>query len=213
MAVALRRRYLGDDPIGLGESLQHARSVGQFKEFCEAYGLHTRKAYELIRIADAVQRNLLTPADVADIGWTKAAVIARAAGGRRPRRAVAYARKHTMPALVRFLREGEAGGRGQDGLITKSFALTPAEAAELDDALRAAGAKERGGRMIDRSKPIMRIIRTFMSTGTGGGARGRSRVNSDAASNWRETVRQDGAGGGERSMGGSGKRGAPAARS
>ena len=122
----------GDDPVKLGGLLQRAQRAGQFKEFCASRALHTRKAYELIRIAEAVQRKLLTPADVMDIGWTKAAVVARAASDGPTRQAIAYARKYTLPALVRFLRDGEAThGRAAQALITKSFHLTAAEAAVM----------------------------------------------------------------------------------
>ena len=162
----------GEDPVKLGEALRRAQTDGQFKEFCAAYRLHTRKAYELVRIAEAVHRNLLTPADVEDIGWTKAALVAGVTGSRRARQAVAYARKYTLPALVSFLRHDQtAHGRAEQGLITKSFHLTPAEAEELDAALRLAGAEERGGRMLDRSEPIMRIVRAFKPAGSSGRGR------------------------------------------
>ena len=163
----------GADLVKLGEALRRAQSDGQFKEFCAAYRLHTRKAYELIRIAEAVGRQLITRADVEEIGWTKAALVAGIDNRRHVRQAVAYARKYTLPALVSFLRHDQAAHeRAEQGLVTKCFHLTPAEAEELDAALRLAGAEERGGRMRDRSEPIMRIVRAYKPARSTGKASG-----------------------------------------
>jgi hypothetical protein len=154
----------GADLVRLGQRLRVAQADGKFVQFCAALPIHTRKAYDLIQIAAAVDRGLVTAGDVEHIGWTKACRIAPLEGKRRVQQAVAFARTNTVPALERYLKDSAA----KQALVTKSFHLTADEAAEVEAALRQAGAKVRGNRIADRSEPLMRIIRAFKATPTRG---------------------------------------------
>ena len=144
--------------IEVGRKIRDARDHGEFREFCDTIGVHTRKAYDLIAIADAIDRGLLTPTDVTKIGWSKARLVAKQTHTRRQaRQAVAFAADNTLPALVAYLREGGSG----EPLVTKSFHLTWRQAGELDAALKVAGVHMHRGRMENRSQALMRIIRNY----------------------------------------------------
>jgi hypothetical protein len=175
--LSVRRRE--DDPASLGEALQHAQAAGKLKEACQELGIHWRKADDLIQVAEAVQKRLLTPAEVDSIGWTKAAMISRVTNRSQARTVVAVARTHTLPAFARFMRAGDFGQQGKARkLVTKCFHLTPSESQQLDDVLGLAGDEMRGSRVIDRSASLMRIIRAYRKMSSGKSNAGR---NTDAA--------------------------------
>jgi hypothetical protein len=99
------------DLVAVGRLVRAARDNGNFKTFCDAVSLHPRKAYDLIAIADAVEDGRLQAADVQDIGWSKARLIAsHAATKSKAWRAVAFARKNTLAALLAYF-QGEGVGR------------------------------------------------------------------------------------------------------
>lgn len=88
------------DLVALGRSIRAARDRREFPEFCATIPIHTRKAYDLIAIADAVDADRLTLADVTDIGWSKACLIAAQATGKAAtRKAIRVARSNTLPAV------------------------------------------------------------------------------------------------------------------
>ncbi len=144
------------DLVAFGRLLRTAREHGEFEQFCDALHVHTRKAYDLITIADAVDTGLLTPGAVQEIGWSKARVIASHARTKHEsRRAVSFARGNTLPALVSYFQSGSSA----ESLVTKCFNLTTAEEHELEAALRLAGGRMRGNRMVNRAEALMVIVR------------------------------------------------------
>jgi len=146
------------DLVSVGRLIRAARNRGNFKAFCDALSLGTRKAYDLIAIADAVEAGHLPETVVQEIGWAKARLIAeRAATKSGARSAVTFARKNTLPALVAYFRGGGAGVK----LITKSFHLTVQQAQYLDATLVEAGAQRRRGRLDNRADALMRIVREY----------------------------------------------------
>jgi hypothetical protein len=155
---AFARRKSEPDLVGLGRRIRRARDRGELRLFCDAVLLHSRKAYDLIAIADAVDAGLLQEEVVQEIGWSKARLIAERAGTKpTARRAIVFARNHTLPALVAFFKHD---GNGM-ALVTKSFHLTPEQARELDAALLRAGARQQGPRMDGRNDALMRIVRSY----------------------------------------------------
>src|SRR4051812_22763090 len=91
------------DLVAVGRLIRAARIRGEFKIFCDAVSLHTRKAYDLIAIADAVDAGRLQGTVVQEIGWSKARLIAEhAATKTKARRAMAFARKNTLAALSAY---------------------------------------------------------------------------------------------------------------
>lgn len=146
------------DLVAVGRLLRDARHRREFTQFCGAVGLHSRKAYDLIATADAVDAGFLNASIVREIGWSKARVIAAQARAKaEARRAVAFARLNTLPAVVAYFKQGGAGPR----LITKSFHLTERQAQELEHALLQAGALQRYGRLEYRADALMRILRGY----------------------------------------------------
>jgi hypothetical protein len=112
----------------------------------------------LIAIADAVDDGRLSEGEVQEVGWSKARLIAEYASSKtESRRAIGFARRNTLPALMSYCKQNGTG----TALVTKSFHLTPEQAGELDAALLQAGAGLRRGRMDARSDALMRIIRTY----------------------------------------------------
>ena len=109
-------------------------------------------------IADAVDADLMKASLVQEIGWSKARLIAeRAATKPEARRALAFARNNTLPALTAYF---QRNGRGTS-LVTKCFHLTKTQADELDATLVRAGAQRRKGRMSGRSDALMLIVRDY----------------------------------------------------
>ena len=150
--VATRRPNL----VQLGRELREAQDRGEFNAACVALSIHTRKAYDLITIADAVDGGRLDAKMCEELGWSKARLIAtRATKKRETRQAIAFARANTLPALLRYFQQGSNG----QALVTKSFHLTKAEAEELEDALQEAGARKSGGRLVNRSEALMTLVR------------------------------------------------------
>ena len=93
-----------------------------------------RRSCDLIAIADTVDPKLLSATLVQGcrIGWSKARLIAQRTGTKpEARRAIAFARHNTLPALAAYF---QRGGNGM-ALVTKSFHLTKAQADELESAL------------------------------------------------------------------------------
>jgi hypothetical protein len=153
------RLLAGDKPdlVEVGRRLQQAQERGEFAAFCSALSLHTRKAYGLVAIGVAVDAGRMEAGVCADIGWSKAQLIAaRATSKREARKAITFARANTLPALVKYFQHESSAS----SLVTKSFHLTIAEAEELELALQKAGALRSGGRMVNRSKALMTLIRT-----------------------------------------------------
>ena len=98
------------DLVSVGRLVRAARNRGDFKAFCAAVSLGTRKAYDLIAIADAVDAGRLQEAVVQEIGWAKARLIAeQAATKSKARRAVTFARKNTSRRLSRTSEEAGPG--------------------------------------------------------------------------------------------------------
>lgn len=148
------------DLVELGRVLEAARQLGEFGAICDTLPIHTRKAYDLISIAGAVDDGRLRPEVVDEIGWTKARLIAtRTSTKQETLRALALAPSVTVPALAAYLRDEQTA----EPLVTKSFHLTQTEAAQLETALRRAGAHVRGGRIENRSEALMVIVRAFRS--------------------------------------------------
>jgi hypothetical protein len=146
------------DLVAVGRLVRAARDNGDFKAFCDAVSLHPRKAYDLIAIADAVEAGRLRGADVQEIGWSKARLIAgHAATKSKAKRALEFARKNTLPALVGYFQGDGAGVT----LIAKSFHLTVQQAQELDATLIQAGARRRQGRMENRAEALMSVLREY----------------------------------------------------
>jgi hypothetical protein len=142
----------------LGRRIRRARDRGEFASFCSSVPIHSRKAYDLIAIANAVDAGLLPPGIVEQIGWSKARLVAeRGRTIRYARGAVAFARTNTLAALVAYFQRDGVG----TALITKSFHLTKAQAKELDATLLQAGARMHGGRMTGRNDSLMRILRSY----------------------------------------------------
>ena len=122
--------------------------------------MHIRKAYDLIAVVEAVDKGRLTANEVNLIGWSKSRVIAAHIQDRdAAHEAVMFANKRTLAALVAYVRNGGRGGR----LVTKSFHLTKATAAEVDNALARAGGWTERPSLEDRSKALMTIIRAYES--------------------------------------------------
>jgi len=156
--ISLRRLFGSAKPdlVELGRALRQAQERGEFKAACEALPIHTRKAYDLITIAEAVDAGRLEARVCEELGWTKTRLIAALKGTKQQsRRAIAFARKNTAPALVNYIQQGNDG----EALVTKSFHLTEAEAEELEDALQKAGARKSGGRLVNRSEALMTLVR------------------------------------------------------
>lgn len=153
-----RRGETQPDLVRLGRRIRRARDSGDFLSFCSSQRIHSRKAYDLIAIANAVDAGLLQPGLVQEIGWSKARLIAeRALTKPGARRAIAFARGNTLPALTAyFQQEGEGVA-----LVTKSFHLTKSQADELESALVKAGAEGRKGRMNGRTDALMTILRSY----------------------------------------------------
>jgi hypothetical protein len=105
-----------------------------------------------------VDSDLLQERVVQEIGWSKARLIAeRAESKPEARRAIAFARSNTLPALVTYFKRD---GNGV-ALVTKSFHLTEGQADELEAALVKAGAQRRKGRMNGRTDALMSILRSY----------------------------------------------------
>lgn len=150
----------GSALVGLGRSIRSARKHGEFAEFCATHLIHTRKGYDLIVIADAVDAGRLTPNDVTEIGWSKARLIAAQATNKlAARNAVRFARHNILPAVVAYFQQDGAA----TPLVTKSFHLSPQQASELEAALLRAGGLVRGGRLQNRSHALMTIVRNFQT--------------------------------------------------
>ena len=95
---------------------------------------------------------------VQEIGWSKARLIAeRTSTKLDARRALAFARRNTLPALTAYF---QRDGNGV-ALVTKSFHLTKSQADELDSALIRAGAQLRKGRMNGRTEALMRVVHDY----------------------------------------------------
>ena len=110
-AIIVARRTSGaSDPVLLGRRIRQAKKRGEFAFFCSSHQIHTRKAYDLIAIADAVDSDFLQESVVQEIGWSKARLIAERAHTKPDaRRAIAFARSNTLPALTAyFQQEGKA---------------------------------------------------------------------------------------------------------
>ena len=73
------------------------------------------------------------------------------------RRAIAFARSNTLPALTAYFQQE---GKGV-ALVTKSFHLTKTQADELNTALVKAGAQLRKRRMNGRTDALMTILRSY----------------------------------------------------
>lgn len=150
------------DLVDLGRALREAQERGEFKAICAALSVHTRKAYDLITIADAVDEGRIDARVCEELGWTKSRLIASQKGTQRQTKAaIAFAKKNTVPTLVNYFQQGRAG----TPLVTKSFHLTQAEAGELEGALQEAGARKSGGRMVNRSEALMTLVRMRRQTG------------------------------------------------
>ena len=124
-SISKCRQLLGQavpDPAEIGRLVRAAHEEGSFTEFCDAVGLHIRKAYDLVAIADAVDHGLLARNTVQEIGWSKSRLIAtQARTKRQAQKALTFARNQTLPAVPAFLRaEGSSGP-----LVTKCFHVTP----------------------------------------------------------------------------------------
>ena len=146
------------DLVEVGRLVRAARIRGDFKAFCAAVSLGTRKAYELIAIADAVNAGRLQEAVVQEIGWSKSGLIAeRATTKSETRRATAFARKNTLAALSAYFKENGTGTK----LVTKCFHLTENQAQQLETALDQAGARRRQGRMDNRAEALMSVLREY----------------------------------------------------
>jgi len=154
----VRRGDTQPDLVSLGRRIRRARDRGEFSPFCSSVRIHTRKAYDLMAIADAVDSDLMKASLVQEIGWSKARLIAERTGTKsEARRAIAFARYNTLPALAAYFQQD---GNGM-ALVTKSFHLTRSQADELDAALVKAGAKPRKGRMNGRKDALMSIVRNY----------------------------------------------------
>ena len=158
-AIIVARRTSGaSDPVLLGRRIRQAKKRGEFAFFCSSHQIHTRKAYDLIAIADAVDSDFLQESVVQEIGWSKARLIAERAGTEpKVSHAIAFARSNTLAALTAYFQQD---GNGK-ALVTKSFHLTRSQADELDAALVKAGAQRRKGRMNGRTDALMSIARNY----------------------------------------------------
>jgi hypothetical protein len=72
-------------------------------------------------------------------------------------KAVLFAGKNTLPALVAYFRSGPS----ELELVTKSFHLSPEQAAQLEAALMSARGRRRHGRLENRSEALMNILRDY----------------------------------------------------
>jgi hypothetical protein len=146
------------DLVSLGRRIRDARESGRFASFCSSVPIHSRKAYDLIAIANAVDAGLFEAKIVQEIGWSKARLIAEnATTKKKAQQAVAFARDNTLPAVVGYFQRNGAGKK----LITKSFHLTAGQAKVLEAALVQAGARRRHGRLDNRAVALMQILREF----------------------------------------------------
>lgn len=167
------RGRLNTDLVELGRAIRAARDRGEFATFCATVPVHSRKAYDLIAIVDAIDARRLTPQDVATLGWSKARLIAERASTRAvARQAVAFARDNTLPAVVAYFRDD----RARKALVTKSFHLTLQQARTLEAALVRASGVRRGGRLQNRTEALMAILREFSAWHA---AKGRQIVRSE----------------------------------
>jgi hypothetical protein len=148
----------GSDLVSLGRRIRHANLRKEFASFCASVPIHSRKAYDLIAIANAVDAGLFQAKAVQEIGWSKARVIAQRANTKSiAQDAVAFARTNTLPAVVGLFQRNGAKTK----LITKSFHLTVGQAQELETTLVDAGAQRRHGRLDNRADALMRILHEF----------------------------------------------------
>jgi hypothetical protein len=139
----------------LARQVRDARGAGTFASFCADHGLHTRKAYDLITIIDAVDARRLSADDVRHLGWSKARLVASHGESKAlAAAAVSFALNNTLPALARYLRHPGKETR----LVTKCFHLTINQARKLEHALMAAGGQMSGGRMKNRSEALMAVV-------------------------------------------------------
>lgn len=146
--------------IELAARIADARRQGRFRAYCTEINIHTRKAYDLMVIAEALDEARLKADDVFELGWSKARLVATHARTRREiRRAVTFARINTLAAVVAYFKTGT-----ETALITKSFHLTADEAEELDAALGLAGGDHRKGRFHKRSAALMNLVREYRKT-------------------------------------------------
>ena len=140
------------DLVNLGRRIRRARDSGDFSSYCSSQRIHSRKAYGLIAIADAVDSDILRERVVREIGWSKARLIAeRTRSKTEARRAIAFARTNPLPALTAYF---QRDGNGRS-LVTKSFHLTKSQADELSAALVKAGAQLQKGRMNGRTDALI----------------------------------------------------------
>lgn len=147
------------DLVALARRIRQAQMRGEFPSYCASIGVHSRKAYDLIAIANAVDAGLLENRLVQEIGWSKARLIAEYANTKsEARRAIAFARRNTLPALAAYFKKGAS-----EALVTKSFHLTRSQAEDLEAALLSAGAQRRGGRLVNRPDALMRVLRDYRS--------------------------------------------------
>ena len=148
----------GSDLVSLGRRIRSANQRKEFASFCASVPIYSRKAYDLIAIANAVDAGLFAAETVHEIGWSKARLIAEnATTKKKAQQAVACARDNTLPAVVGYF---QRNGTGQK-LITKSFHLTVGQAKVLEAALVKAGARRRHGRLDNRADALMQILREF----------------------------------------------------
>jgi hypothetical protein len=147
------------DLVLLGRRIRDARERGKFPSFCSSIPIHTRKAYDLIAIANAVDAGLFDAKIVHEIGWSKARLVAERTNTKRAaRQAVAFARGNILPAVVGYFQRKRTGKK----LVTKSFHLTVSQAKELEAALVQAGARRRHDRLDNRTDALMQILREFV---------------------------------------------------
>jgi hypothetical protein len=106
-------------------------------------------------IARSVEEGLMLERDVTALGWTKARAIASLLHSKADiRRAVQFGLEHSITELLAYLRTGSVEKR-----VVRQFYLTEAEAAQLDGALLANGARRARRGLVKREAALMKIVR------------------------------------------------------
>jgi hypothetical protein len=147
--------------LKMGELLAEVQKLPEpftsFREACEAYGIHHRKACYLISVYMATTECGLDPNRVLKIGWTKMKTIAPKLGNGRD----AYWLKQAETKTVVNL-EAALAGKSKSTRTVMAFGLTKAEAAEVGFCLQLTGLAEASTRGLrNKEKALMVLVREF----------------------------------------------------
>lgn len=149
-----------DDFIDLGVRLRGAleRDQAEFDALVRASGIKHRKAYYLVKIAEAFDRSPIPRDELLGIGWTKLEMLKDRADDPRLPDLLGQARKLPVPELRRVL-EGKAPRHERHVL---NLNLTPEQFEILAEAIVAHGGHRHGRTLINREEALTRALRKLL---------------------------------------------------